>query len=226
MSSPRSYFVCVVAVFLVASTASALSINDTLTVGDGLIASGDWDIESVSFEYTVWSPDDPANANPDRWTYEYVLSAPDPAISNFELEASIGLDGELVSFNFPGDPVEIGEIRKDPGMPGLADDFEWGFKWETCGQSLEFTINLDSTRQPMWGDFAAKGGQSWVRNAGFTCPDYDPDPQWPDTVCSDDHILVPDTTEFGGDPVPEPLTLIGVLAGCGGLSRYLRRRLA
>lgn len=225
MGSPQSRLICVAVVVLVASTASALSISNTLTVGDGLIAAGDWDSDDVTFEYTVWGPGDPANANPGRWTYEYILTVLEPAVSNFELAVSLGLDGEDVSFNAPGNPDEIGEIHKTSGTPGLAEDLEWGFKWDTSGEPLVFIVNLDSTRQPMWGDFGAKGGQSWVRNAGFVSPDWDPDPQWPDTADSNDHILVPDTEGYAGE-IPEPLTLMGVLAGCGGLARYMRRRLA
>jgi hypothetical protein len=40
------------------------------------------------------------------------------------------------------------------------------------------------------------------------------------------HLVIPGSVSFAGgeQPVPEPLTMAGILLGCGGLAAYVRRR--
>jgi hypothetical protein len=39
-------------------------------------------------------------------------------------------------------------------------------------------------------------------------------------------LILPEGVTYGGPPVPEPLTITGLVCGLGGLGAYIRRRLA
>jgi len=206
------------------SVASALSYSNTLHAGadGGLTATGSWSSSDTKMFYDVSH-----NQDTGLWTYQYVLTIPNtkatPGISNLELELSPTFtEGNLKSGSTAYS--ELGNLAANNGNLGLAEDI-FGIKYET-GDVPSYAFSIVSDREPIWVDFAAKGGQQFVRNTGFGVADTDP-LLLPYTATVLDHILGPDTRVGGHEtPVPEPLTLVGVLMAGSVAGAYLRRRRA
>ena len=203
------------------SVASALSYSNTLHAGagGGLTATGSWSSSDTTMFYDV-----SFNLNTGLWTYQYVLTIPKaPGISNLELELSPTFTADNLK---PGSTAyrELGNLAANPGNLGLAEDI-FGIKYET-GDVPSYAFSIVSDREPIWVDFAAKGGQQFVRNTGFGVADTDP-LLLPYTATVLDHILGPDTQVGSHEmPVPEPLTFVGVLMAGSVAGAYLRRRRA
>lgn len=110
----------------------------------------------------------------------------------------------------------------------------YGIKFDNAtGTNLHFS--LDTKRAPKWGDIFFKGGSFkdcnnvkrslYAYNSGFGSLDIDPLTLPQNGSIDGQHMLVPDTVtgDVGDNPVPEPLTALGMMLGVGGLVRYVRR---
>lgn len=153
--------------------------------------------------------------------YAYTLRVYAGEVSHFILETSEPL-GEEDIFNESGKfgAVEMGKWfypgPGNPDMPGPLYGVKFDDAWGTT-----FTVEFDSWRLPVWGDFYSKDGQAggeglnqfW--NSGFLAAD----PTAPPADGSlDGHILRPDAY------VPEPGTLTLMGLGLLGLAARVRRR--
>lgn len=154
------------------------------------------------------------------WHYAYFITVYQGAVSHFILETSEPLpEGHIFDPSGQFEGLIIGDWfypgSGNPDMPGPVYGIKFDDTWGTT-----FTVEFDSWRLPVWGDFYAKDGQTggaglnqfW--NSGFLLPDPTA-PPWDTSI--DDHILRPDSY------IPEPgtMTLLGLgLLGLG----YIRRR--
>lgn len=202
--------------------ASAASYSGTLSTPIQLGGSGAWYLGST----INWVVTDMENGT---WRYWYQLSVPVGAVSHFILETSPNFTlADIVAGSAKGDfqKIYLGTWSSDqgnsnPGIPGPV----YGLKFDEAF-GLTTTIQFDSYRMPMWGDFYAKDGtagglgQNFVFNAGFLAPDPTAGPA---DGSVNDHILVPDTHTV----IPEFSTL--ALGAMGllpvfGINRLRSRR--
>ena len=162
-----------------------------------------------------------ADEQPDRsWQYRYIVNVYQGDVSHFILETSEPLpEGDI--FDASGDFVglDIGQwFDPGPGNPDMPEPI-YGVKFDDAWGTT-FTVQFNSWRMPVWGDFYAKDGnvggsvnQLW--NAGFLLPDpWDP----PRDGSVDDHILRPDAR------IPEPGTIVLFGLGLLGMGIKARRR--
>lgn len=191
--------------------------------GSGIVGGGNWTPEPTGQGYQIeW---DISQNGDGSWRYKYILSDQggdplSPATSHiiFQLSENI-LPSDL--FNFAGDISMIvfgdfGPASANPGFP--AGESIFGVKFDLAGNQR--IVEFDSNRQPMWGDYYAKGGSSsfaYNTDLGVAVANANNYLDTPvDALGRPLHkILVPDTL------IPEPVTL--ACLGLGGL--LLRRRL-
>ena len=206
--------VCVMSFVLAGQSVASLYTGSLSSSDDGLMGVGGWVDPGVSEISWVVSQNEDMS-----WHYNYVLSVPDTesAISHFILETSATFTEDNI-YNMDGSFGGI-EIKMhsamSPGSPDQPEDI-YGIKFEdTDGRTV--TIDFDSQRDPIWGDFYAKGGrkikqQMW--NGGITVVD-------PSIVIGNgsfnNQILVPDTTS---SMVPEPASML--LISLGALMARIR----
>ncbi len=169
----------------------------------------------ANIEWTVSENEDGS------WNYAYFIQVYAGEVSHFILETSEPLpEGHIFDPSGQFGELVIGEWfypgGGNPDMPGPV----YGVKFdETWG--IEFTVEFDSWRVPVWGDFYATDGaagglginQFW--NSGFLLPDPTA-PPWDTSI--DDHILRPDSY------IPEPGTMTLMGLGLLGLVARVRRR--
>ncbi len=155
------------------------------------------------------------------WNFAYIMRVYQGEVSHFILETSEPLPEEHI-FDASGQFTEatIGEWfypgPGNPDMPGAVYGVKFDETWGTT-----FTVEFDSWRMPVWGDFYAKDGQTgdaglnqfW--NSGFSLPDPTA-PPWDTSVT--DHIIRPDSY------IPEPGTITLMGLGLLGLAARLRKR--
>ncbi len=203
-------------VFLIGSVQAVPTYSGSLSSADGgLIGSGGWVSDPgkpVTFSWTVTQNGDLS------WHYSYVFDSTDVkgTLSHLLLETSLNLTADDIFNDTPsaGSPRLYEDGPGNPNLPGPL----FGIKFESVSGAV-VSIEFDSTRAPMWGDFYAKdgsvGGELW--NAGFL----DADPQAAaDNGSLWDHILVPDTTTT---IVPSPGAVL--LSGIGiGLAGWFGRK--
>jgi len=149
-------------------------LSDTLTVGAGeIVAGGSWGA-GTSFYYEVTRPLD--ETLPLHYEYTFFAVPSSPALSHFILQVSQAVVGGLPAFDpydptdyFDGPTVEgqatsYGPAPGNPGFP--AGQSIWGIKFQE--DMPLWTIEFDSYRLPMLGDFYAKGGfDSFAYNSGL-----------------------------------------------------------
>lgn len=185
------------------------SLSSTPDNTGALQGIGDW-LLSPGTTIQWWVTD-----NGQSWHYKYVLAVPYQEVSHIIVEVSDEFTEENfwnATGNFDG--TSIDDFDQNNGNSHIPTVLH-GLKFDnTVGMTL--SIEFDSDRRPVWGDFYAKDGgnpphQIW--NAGITSDDPN-DP--PSSGSIENHLLVPDTL------VPEPATLAMVAAG--GLVCVLRRR--
>ena len=204
------------------SPAPANLYEGSLSSADGgLLGTGIWVNDSGKSGWApalfTWS----VSQNPDfTWHYEYTLSVSKGEVSHFLLETSESFTVDDVIGTPVGDfaswsvGVFGSEGNSNPNIPGQLYGIKFDDAWD-----LQFEINFDSTRVPVWGNFYSKDGkaggtENTLWNAGFGTP-------VPTTPPSEGiqpgFVLVPDTVSN----VPEPATL--VLLGVGCLAVWGRR---
>lgn len=226
MIQRRTVSVYVLSLFslsLLSTRAVATTYTGTLTWDDTqaeLVATNAWAGTGTSITYIV---DDTTSTG--YWHYKYILtvdSGDSAGISHMNLETSPDFTADKIkNLEHSGtmDEMDVGWLEKNAGstMP----EGMYGIKFDSLSTGGEFTVEFDSLRLPIWGDFFAKDGSGvQVYNAGFTSPDSDPDPLEPSSnppANVTDHILVPDTSM-----IPEPAS-VAVLA-LGGVMLLIRRR--
>lgn len=207
------YCACCIIMLISVSSASAgvspVTYSGSLSTADGgLEGTGDW-INSGGSSISWWITDFGSH-----WHYKYTLSVPDKDISHFIIEVSPGFgaaDYDNVVGNYG--VIEIQTFDQGNDNPDIPENMQ-GMKFDETAV-LAWTIEFDSIRMPVWGDFYAKGGrEAAIWNAGFG-----DDPTSAVTNGSLQNKLIrPDSTI-----VPEPTT-VALLAM--GLAAMVARRKA
>lgn len=193
--------------------------------GGGITATEDWDSPITSLSWEVTDNMDGS------WNYAYVYTVPRKGLSHLILEVSDNF--AIEDYLGTGYPELRLYCPDDPGKsnPGLPDDI-YGLKFEIPdnGDVLKYSIEFDSTRSPMWGDFYAKSGKTkgndvYAHNDGFTEDDTDPDIRLKLVV--DDHIMVPDTVIIPppGPVIPSPAAMLLTALGTGVVAVCRQRSL-
>lgn len=205
-----------------AATAHAYTGSLSTPAASGMVSGGNWSVSNGGFEI-AWD----VNQNPDgTWNYHYTLSRVagaqlTPGASHAVFQLSSNITSEEI-FNFGGNygEAEFGTFGPHPSNPGFPTGLSiFGIKIDFAGSGVT-TISFDSTRQPMWGDFYAKGGAtSFVYNTDLGVPVANANDYWATPVDANNNplfkILVPDTI-----PAPGSIALVAL----GGLMISRRRR--
>jgi len=163
----------------------------------------------------------------DHWHYKYTVTVPEgeSGLSHFVIGVSDAFEAsDCRNASGPFTSTEIGDFDQSNGNPDIPATLH-GLKFDDigdCGEGEDdscwaITIEFDSSRVAVWGDFYAKGGgnpndQAWNAGLGVADPT-----DLPAAGSIDDHILVPDSA------TPEPATLALVLLGTGALFAARRR---
>lgn len=182
------------------------------SAGGGITADGSW---ATSGNFTIaWNI---TGGSGDPYKYEYTITAlgTGGGLSHWIMQVSQG-------FKFVGDPSgdfgaalgpqywDSGEGNSNPGMPTSI----FGIKFdETSPVNGVTKITFESFNAPVWGDFYAKGGQTYAYNDFFGV-----------SACGASDftgwIVVPDSVKT---PLPGSLLLLGSgLLGLVGLRRKLQ----
>jgi hypothetical protein len=233
--------------------ANALTYTGSLTYEppavdptDEVIVTGDdWIPYTATFTWEVTDEDNSYPGFP--WKYHYtfeLIGATKGAISHVSVEASEGISAADIT-GLTGaslDGIGLLPVPNNSQMP----EQMYGIKVVPAGTGETWVLDwtLFSKRVPVWGDFYVKDGKgkdAWNYNndglgneVGFLDPDGldatldDLDPSnAPGEGTADNHyfyhVLRPDSV--GTPPIPEPLTMLTVLVGLGGVGHYVRRRL-
>ncbi|MHB0914010.1 MAG: PEP-CTERM sorting domain-containing protein [Armatimonadota bacterium] len=200
-----------------AFAATGPSYSGGLSAADGgLITTGTWADPSnpATLDWTV-------TYIGGLWDYSYTLSVYGMDVSHAIIEVSPEFTvGDLFNPYLNGTEwtnIGIDNFEPGPGNPNMPGDI-YGLKFDATNGTF-VTIDFQSDRAPVWGDFYAKDGAtdgvfSTLYNSGFTAAD----PTAPAANGSlDGHLLRPDAV------VPEPGTLAGLIV-LGGLLPAMRRR--
>ncbi len=203
-----SAWVCIVCA---GSAMADLSSGSLTGGGGGITATGSWDSPDTEIEWLVTQSVDLT------WHYKYTFEVPAKDLGHIIFQVSP--DFTLADFLSPGTPDLKTFSPEDPGKsnPGLPGDI-YGLKFE--GGGLVNTIEFDSTRAPMWGDFYAKGGKDekgtvdlYAYNTNFGV----------DENTTLFKIAVPDT-DTDSVVVPLPGAVLLSLLGLSAAGLRLRRR--
>lgn len=207
----------VLLVFLIGTAQAVPTYSGSLTSADGgLIGTGGWvnGATPVTLSWTVTQNEDQS------WHYNYVFDSTglQGTLSHLVLETSLNLTAEDIFNDTPSMENDGPKWQEGPGNPNIPEPL-FGIKFESVSGAV-VSIDFDSTRVPMWGDFYAKdgsvGGELW--NAGFTVADPQAAPANGSLL---NHILVPDTST--GVPTPGAVLLASI--GIGLVGWFRQRKL-
>ncbi len=228
--SNRIVFRAVAVCALLALTAaqSQADLSGSLSTSDGGL-DGSWGTGESTLSWDV-------ELLKDGWfRYTYTLTVPGgPEFSHviFEVSENFTL-GNIRDLTWNGAKPAAKNVYLfsnywNSGNPGMPSEADWNNSIkvdETYGRIA--TLMFESDRVPVWGDFYAKGGSSYLYNSGLGYTD-PPDAaadgvHWTqlDTGASVAHLLVPDTYTHHM-PLPGAM-LLGSL-GLAVASHRLRRR--
>lgn len=193
----------------------SLSAGSITTEALGINGANKWD-SGVTFSWLVTPMDDNGDSFTDYYNYLYTFTVPEAAadtLSHMTIEVSSNVD--MVSDVVIQGTVSPSDLSPEVGdIDGIShalklDFFDDAFPGTT---EYEWQWSFDSYREPMWGDFYAKGGGNesdgtltYAINSGFGSDFYGTDPGG-----SQAWISVPDTNVI---PVPGAV-LLGVLGLC------------
>jgi hypothetical protein len=161
--------------------------------------------------------------------YAYELSGLDQDLSHIIIQVSDNFTEEDIwnatQDSADGDPQTYSPSDPGNSNPGLPNSI-FGIKF-SGGDGDTYTVEFDSDRAPMWGNFYAKDG----RQPGTTNVNYAYNDGLANLTSEDilDFIAVPDTVGDGDDEepvIPEPMTLGMVGIGLGLVGMLRRRRIA
>ena len=212
--------------------ASACTYSGSLsTYGGGIEATGSW-AYGASLSWQV------SQLSSGLWEYTYHWSTFAKDLSHIIIETSSTFteDNIFDLTTSTGVDVSVGTFGDEgKSNPYIPEDI-YGIKLDLTGDTTDFWATLVTDRAPVWADFYAKDGKDkfgkWkvdvtAYNAGFTSDDEDPlvesNPPSDGSVLN--HILAPDTTTTpGGTEVPEPITILSMMAGVGAVGSYFSKR--
>ena len=149
------------------------------------------------------------------WTYSYTFAeGGPPELSHSIIEVSLDFTSDNIKSGTTGGYEGPGTFTSphpsNPGLPGPI----WGIKWNQ-GQT---TWQIVTDKEPMWGDFYAKGGvDTYAHNLKFGLTT--------NALIQNGNVggwvLVPDT---GTGIIPEPGTFLLLGTGLLGLAAIRYRR--
>lgn len=219
---PAAMALLLAAVIIIAVMAGpATAVTGGLTSADGgILGDGQWinpGHTTLNWEVTQLMSG--------LWRYEYTLTVPTSGISHFIISTSANFTKDEIdpaNTNWNYNDLEVGFFGQGGSNPNIPATL-YGLKFDEVGDQRTATFWLEVARDPVWGDFYAKGGrspggevkifnQAW--NSGF-------DGEAPKISIfsqdlSDTRVAVPDTTYTPSEIIPEAGTL--ALAAMGMLS--------
>jgi hypothetical protein len=206
---------CLVLLGALSSVSRADTYSGSLSYNAGLYTQGVWNAPGTAIEWCVTD-------NTTSWHYKYTLTAAAQNISHLIIEVSPTFTAaDIKNSTLSYDLDTYSSANGNPDMPSAM----WGLKWN-FGTSTTMTVEFDSDRAPVWGDFYSKDGKApqsdtfnVAYNLGFGNPDTDPAVAIGNGSVRD-HILVPDTTSV----LPLPGAVILGLLGMGTAGMRLRKR--
>ena len=155
-------------------------LSGTLTGGGGGLITNSTDSTIAwgpftSFLYEVTRPSD--ESLPFHYKYTFTPQPDAPSWSHFILQVSDDDPDGLPAFDLDNpmdfigtgvfeseDPTLYGSSPSNPGIPGTI----FGIKYDITASGSGNTVEFDSYRLPMWGDFYTKGGPDpFAYNSGF-----------------------------------------------------------
>lgn len=200
---------------------SSAALVDSISTAEAIVGGGLYGPDDGGFRID-WN----VSQNTDgTWHYRYDFGSADGgqlarAVSHVILELSDNIS-ENDLFNFENaDEVEIGIFGESPSNPGFPDGGSiFGIKIDLFESDLN-TLAFDSTRQPHWADFYAKGAHEYAFNSDFGVG-----------VSNPSEFLAPAALDVGGNvvfkvlapnsmvPAPGALALIAIAGAAGGSRR-------
>lgn len=192
-----------------------------------LTAAWDHEITALTFSVSLNNQGDFDPTN-DTWRYNYTFTVPEKAISHVLLETSEGIRllGGTTATGREG-PGTFGPGNSNPGIPGSI----FGLKFDTTGDPLSFSWQIETDRAPMWGDFYAKDGVTRIGGQNFNVFAYNINfglaaPDFVRGVSEAGFAIVPNLTTGGPVAVPVPAALWLLGPAVGMVPMVVRRRQA
>ncbi|MBN1974865.1 MAG: hypothetical protein JW787_14590 [Sedimentisphaerales bacterium] len=152
-------------------TGSLSSENESIILG------GKWSDFSISWDINPMDGLDnillPESTDIAYYQYTYNISAKSPSTSHLIIQVSDTFNTTIDEMAYINNSLLSGTgflsswglSESNPGFP--VGETIWGIKFEDYGEYNTLTFN--SLREPVWGDFYAKGGSnSFAYNSGLT----------------------------------------------------------